>query len=200
MHLRTPRTALAATVAALALALTACGNGGDSADGKARPSEGRSESAKARTSFRLGEPSPIKESTAEKDKGTKYTLTPTKVETGTKADMANSGLKRDKDDEPQVPVYVWTTLRHVGGKPMASGDMDDDLIVRTDKGKRTRALIVLLGEAKWPDCPTPENKTLRPGQSQKICKAFLIPEGQKASAVELFQGFSKEPLEWPVGS
>ncbi|MGW3987969.1 hypothetical protein [Streptomyces sp. NPDC004830] len=198
MHMRTTCTALAASVAALALTLTACGSGGDSADGKARPSAGKSESAKARTTFRLGESSPVQESTAEKYKGTKYTLTPTKVETGTEADMAASGLKKDKDDKPQVPVYVWTTLKHVSGKPMASGDMDDDLIVRTDKDKRTRALIVLLGEAKWPDCPAPQDKTLSPGQSQKICKAFLIPAGQKASAVELFQGFYKEPLEWPV--
>ncbi|MFC7840415.1 hypothetical protein [Streptomyces sp. NPDC057382] len=198
MHLRTPRTSLAATVAALALTLTACGGGGESADGTSRPGKGKSESAKAGATFRLGESSPIQESTAQKYKGSTYTLTPTKVETGTKADMAASGLKKDKDDEPQVPVYVWTTLKHVSGKPMESGDMDDDLIVRTDKGKRTRALIVLLGEAKWPDCPAPQDKTLSPGQSQKICKAFLIPAGQKASAVELFQGFYKKPLEWPV--
>ncbi|MEU2247966.1 hypothetical protein [Streptomyces sp. NPDC019224] len=75
----------------------------------------------------------------------------------------------------------------------------DDLIVKTDKGERTKALIVIMGEAKWPNCPAPDTrKKLSAGQSEKICKAFLIPEGQKAAAVQLSRGFTKEPLEWPV--
>ncbi|MEU0337314.1 hypothetical protein [Streptomyces sp. NPDC006193] len=135
----------------------------------------------------------------QKSKGAKFTVTPTKVTTGTKADMDNSGLQKDKNDGPQVPVYVWATFTHKSGKPMAVSDMDDGLIVRTDKNRRTRALIVLLGQAKWPDCPAPDSeKQLSAGQSEKICKVFLIPEGQKAAAVELSQGFYSAPLEWPV--
>ncbi|MFI7245502.1 hypothetical protein [Streptomyces qinglanensis] len=132
-------------------------------------------------------------------KDARYTVTPTKVQTGTKADMDNSGLKKDEEDGPQIPVYVWSTLEHKGGKTMELGDMDDDLIVKTDKNKRTRALIVILGQAKWPNCPAVEsNKKMNAGDSEKICSAFLIPEGQKAAAVELSQGFSKAPLEWAV--
>ncbi|UUU22269.1 hypothetical protein [Streptomyces sp. DSM 40750] len=42
-----------------------------------------------------------------------------------------------------------------------------------------------MGQAKWPNCPAPDTgKQLRAGQSVKICKVFLIPEVQKASAVE----------------
>lgn len=39
---------------------------------------------------------------------------------------------------------------------------------------------------------------LAAGQPEQICTAFLIPEEQKANSVELFQGYYKDPLEWPV--
>ena len=79
--------------------------------------------------------------------------------------------------------------------------MDDDLVIKTSSGQRTRALIVLLGQAKWPNCPSfDSDKKLAAGQSEQICTAFLIPKGQRASAVELTQGYYKEPLEWPVKS
>ncbi|MFE9882553.1 hypothetical protein [Streptomyces sp. NPDC005784] len=131
--------------------------------------------------------------------GATYTVTPTRVVTGTTADVDHSGLERDADDGSQIPVYVWSTLTHKSGTAMRLGDMDDDLVVRTSGGQRTRALIVLLGQAKWPDCPPfDSDRKLAAGQSQQICSAFLIPAGQKAAAVELTQGYYKEPLEWPV--
>ncbi|MFE9966453.1 hypothetical protein [Streptomyces sp. NPDC005525] len=178
---------------ALAVALAGCN---DLEAGKGGSSSGSSQS---KTSYRLGEASPPQESTMQKYKDSKYTVTPTKVQTGTTADMDNSGLEKDKDEAPKVPVYVWATLTHKSGGAMEVGDMDDDLVVKTDKGERTRAVIVLMGEAKWPDCPAPDTgKKLSAGQSEKICQAFLIPEGQKATAVELSQGFNADPLEWPV--
>jgi hypothetical protein len=77
--------------------------------------------------------------------------------------------------------------------------MDDDLVVATDKGQRTKALIVLMGQATWPNCPASDTeKQLSGGQSEKICNVFLVPEGQKASAVELTQGYYNDPLKWPV--
>ncbi|MFI8850685.1 hypothetical protein [Streptomyces sp. 891-h] len=190
----------------VALALTGCNdsgsgkkNRGSGSHSSESGSDSGSDSKGGKKSFALGEASPVQTSDQQKSKGAKYTVTPTKVQTGTKADMDNSGLKKDKDDGPQVPVYVWSTLTHKSGKAMELGDMDDDLIVKTDKGKRTRALIVLMGAAKWPNCPAPDtSKQLNPGDSEKICTAFLIPEGQKAAAVELSQGFYKDPLEWPV--
>ncbi|MDQ0945969.1 hypothetical protein [Streptomyces sp. V1I1] len=192
----------AAGVLALGLALTGCN---DSGSGKSRAGSGShasdsgSDASDGKKTFRLGEASPEKESDMQASSGAKYTVTPTKVQTGTKADMDNSGLKKDKEDGPQIPVYVWSTLTHTSGKAMEVGDMDDDLVVKTVNGQRTRALIVLMGEAKWPNCPAPDtDKQLSVGQSEKICTAFLIPEGQKAAAVELTQGFYKEPLEWPV--
>ena len=202
---------VAAGALALALALAGCndpsaGNGGGKGgegSNSASPEPGSSSSepdaSDSRTTFRLGEESPEQESSTKESAGAMYTVTPTKVQTGTAADMANSGLKKDSDEDPQIPVYVWSTLTHKSGKTMKLGTMDDDLIVRTDKGHRTRPLIVLLGSAKWPDCPaTDRDKQMNPGQSEKICTAFLIPEGQKADAVELSRGFTKEPLEWPV--
>ena len=44
------------------------------------------------------------------------------------------------------------------------------------------------------------DKKLAAGQSQSICTAFLFAQGQKAAAVELSQGYYKQPLEWPVKS
>ncbi|QGV78813.1 hypothetical protein [Streptomyces ficellus] len=195
---------VAAGALALALALTGCndsGSGGRKDRSGGAGSEGSSQGAsdEGKRTFVLGEASPAQESDMKASSGATYTVTPTKVQTGTKADMAGSGLEEDKEDGPQVPVYVWSTLTHKSGKAMEVGDMDDDLVVRTDKGQRTRALLVLMGEAKWPNCQEPDSeKKLNAGQSEKICTAFLIPEGQKAAAVELMQGFHAEPLEWPV--
>lgn len=190
---------VAAGALVLAVALSGC-NGTDSAKGrKGHGSSGSGSSSDDRKTFRLGEASPPQESTMQKSKGSTYTVTPTKVRTGTKADMDNSGLDKDKGEEPKIPVYVWATVTHKSGKAMEVGDMDDDLVVKTDRGERTKALIVIMGEAKWPDCPAPDTqKQLNPGESADICKAFLIPEGQKAAAVQLSQGFTSEPLEWPA--
>ncbi|MFJ1733152.1 hypothetical protein [Streptomyces sp. NPDC088254] len=185
-----------------ALTLTACGAGSDTgAADKGKNSASATSAAKEKTTFRLGEASPEQENEMQSSRGATYQVTPTKVVTGTKADMDNSGLEQDKEDGPQVPVYVWATLTHKSGKPMALGDMDDDLVVKTNAGQRTRALIVLMGEAKWPNCPAfDSDKKLSAGQSESICTAFLIPQGQKAAAVELTQGFYKQPLVWPVKS
>ncbi|MGI5350119.1 hypothetical protein ACQEU8_18330 [Streptomyces sp. CA-250714] len=192
----------------LAMAVTGCdigggkksrGSGSDSSDSGSGSSSGSDSSGGGKKTFALGQSSPVQTSDQTASKGAKYTVTPTKVQTGTKADMDNSGLKKDKEDGPQIPVYVWSTLSHKSGKTMEIGDMDDDLVVKTDKGKRTKALIVLMGQAKWPNCPATETtKKLSAGDSEKVCTAFLIPEGQKAAAVELSQGFYKDPLEWPV--
>ncbi|GGX34873.1 hypothetical protein [Streptomyces chryseus] len=184
---------------ALALALTGCNDFGSGKNGRSGSHTSGSDASDEKKTYRLGEESPEQESDMVKSSGATYTVTPTKVETGTKADMDNSGLKKDKKDGPQIPVYVWTTLTHKSGKTMDAGDMDDDLVIRTDAGTRTRALLVLMGEATWPNCPAPDlEKKLSEGQSEKICTAFLVPEGQKPAAVELTRGFYKEPLEWPV--
>ncbi|MGK5733178.1 hypothetical protein [Streptomyces sp. URMC 124] len=193
---------VAAGALVLAVGLAGCSESGS---GKRRGSSGSHSSHSGagasgeKTTYRLGETSPEQESSMQKSADAKYTVTPTKVRMGTKADMDNSGLKKDDKDGPKIPVYVWSTLTHKSGKPMELGDMDNDLVIRTNAGQRTRALIVLMGEAKWPDCPAPQNsKQVGPGQSENICTAFLIPESQKAAAVELTRGFTKKPLEWPV--
>lgn len=185
----------AAGVVALAVALTGCN---DLGLGKSSSSSSQSPGSK-KTKFALGEASPEKESQKTTSADAKFTVTPTEVKTGTTADMDNSGLKKDDKDGPQIPVYVWSTLTHKSGTAMEIGDMDNDLVIKTDSGQRTRALLVMMGDAKWPNCPEPDaQKKLSPGQSEKICTAFLIPEGRKPVAVELLRGFQAEPLEWPV--
>ncbi|WP_234345136.1 MULTISPECIES: hypothetical protein [Streptomyces] len=150
--------------------------------------------------MRLGEASPPQNSTKKASADARFTITPTRVRTGTQAEMKRSGLKEDKGSGPQVPVFVWSTLTHKSGTPMELSDVPD-LVVRTDQDHRTRPLIVVMGQAQWSDCPdTDGSKKLHAGQSQKICTAYLIPEGQKAAAVELSRGFYQAPLEWPVTS
>src|SRR5258707_496330 len=68
---------------ALAVALTGCN---DSDSGKDGESSGSS-SSDGKATYRLGEASPPQESTMQKSKDSKFTVTPTKVQTGTKADM-----------------------------------------------------------------------------------------------------------------
>ncbi|MFG2681341.1 hypothetical protein [Streptomyces sp. NPDC048392] len=184
---------------ALAVALSGCGGSASGKDSGSTGAKASGDKADTKTSYRLGEASPPQESTMQVSSGATYTVTPTKVRMGTQADMKNSGVQLDKSDGPQVPVYVSATLTHKSGKAMTVGDMDDDLVVATDKGQRTKALIVLMGQAKWPSCPASDTeKQLSGGQSEKICSVFLVPEGQKASAVELTQGYYNDPLKWPV--
>ncbi|MFE0364736.1 hypothetical protein [Streptomyces griseoaurantiacus] len=188
------------TVGALALAaaLTGC-NKETSSSGTAGSGSQAKETSNSKTTYTLGEASPPQESTMQKTKGAKYTVTPTKVRTGTAADLKNSGLDLDAKEADQVPVYVSVTLTHQSGKAMTVGDMDEGLTVKTDKDERARALLVLMGQAKWPNCPEPDTeKQLSAGESADICKVFLIPARQKAAAVELTQGFYSEPLQWPV--
>ncbi|WP_308120057.1 hypothetical protein [Streptomyces bambusae] len=180
----------------LAVVLTGC-NGMDV--GKGSGSSSPSPGASARTTFKLGEAGPEMESAKQKSADAKYTVAPTRVETGTKADMDGSGLRKDDKDGPRIPVFVWSTLTHKSGSAMEVGDMDDDLVVRTNTGYRTRPLIVFMGSATWPNCPaTDDSKQLSAGQSEKVCTAFLIPEGQTAAAVEVTRGFHAKPLEWPL--
>jgi hypothetical protein len=180
----------------LAVALSGCG---DSGTGKKEVSDSGAaatgdNASDGKTTYRLGEASPPQEHTMQKYKGSTFTVTPTKVETGTEADLEASGLQLDESDSSKVPVYVSATLTHKSGKAMAVGDLDDDLIVRTDKDERTRPLIVLMGQAKWPKCPsTDTEEQLGAGQSESICNVFLIPKGQKPAAVELTQGFTAAP-------
>ncbi|MEU3721553.1 hypothetical protein [Streptomyces sp. NPDC031705] len=182
----------------MAALLTGC-NGLGPAKGSTSPSQRAG--AAAKKAYRLGEAGPVQESQKTTSKDAKYTVTPLEVHTGTEADMENSGLEKDEKDGPQIPVFVWSTLTHKSGTPMELGDMDGGLMIRTEAGLRTRALIVMMGTAKWPNCPpTQSTKTLGPGQSEKICTAFLIPAGQKPAAVEVFQGFNAEPAQWPLGA
>jgi hypothetical protein len=203
--MRTSTRVVPAAIGALALAVALTGCSGIGVGKKGRSGSGShadagaSEESDSKTTFRLGEASPPQKSTLTETKDSKYTVTPTKVKTGTKADFDNSGLKKEEDEGPQIPVYVWSTLTHKSGKAMSIGDMDNELIIKTDKNKRTKALLVIVGEAKWPNCPAPDSqKKLSAGQSEKVCSAFLIPEDQKPTAVELSQGFTAKPLEWPL--
>ncbi|MET9847861.1 hypothetical protein [Streptomyces ossamyceticus] len=184
---------------ALAVALTGC-NGSATGKGAGTPDAGSKPSSE-KTVYRLGEASPPQESSMKRSKGSTFTVTPINVETGTKADVKNSGLKLDASDGPQVPVYVTVKYTHASGKAMQLGDMDDDLVVKTSGNQRTRALLVLLGQAKWPNCPAADTeKQLSAGQSETVCTTFLIPASQMPAAVELTQGYYNPPLEWPVKS
>ncbi|WP_331763780.1 hypothetical protein [Streptomyces anthocyanicus] len=195
------RTRVVPALGALVLALILSGCGDTGPDKKDRSaSDAAAASGEGGATYRLGEASPPQESAMQKYKGSTFTVTPTKVETGSRADLEASGLELDEGDGAKVPVYVSATLSLKSGKPMAVGDLDDDLVVRTDKGERTRSLIVLMGQATWPNCPAQDTeKRLSARQSESICNVFLIPQGQKPAAVELTQGFTVAPLEWPVG-
>ncbi|MDJ1131737.1 hypothetical protein [Streptomyces iconiensis] len=192
---------VAAGAVVLAVALTGCDGkkGGDhKSDAGSGGSGGSGGTDEKKTSFQLGEASPTQTNDGAKAKG-KWTVTPTKAETGTEKELAASGLDRE-DEKPEVPVFVWSTLRHQGGDPMTVRDMKTDINVKTDGGKRVGELIVLMGDAKWrDDCPAVDaEKKLKKGDVEKVCTVYLVPKGQKAAAVELSQGFHSPPLEWPV--
>ncbi|MFJ8210291.1 hypothetical protein [Streptomyces sp. NPDC096033] len=194
------RAALAATGAVAAVAVLAGCNGLGPGKAGGAPSERAGGGAGVKKAYRLGEAGPLHESPKLNSQDARFTVAPLEVRTGTETDMQNSGLQKDDKDGPQIPVFVWSTLTHKSGTPMELGDMDNDIMIRTESGLRTRALIVMMGSAKWADCPPVQStKTLGPGQSEKVCTAFLIPAGQKPAAVELFRGYNAEPAQWPLG-
>ncbi|ARF72624.1 hypothetical protein B7C62_10315 [Kitasatospora albolonga] len=196
---RTLTRAVPAALAAIALTVTLAGCGGALSDTGKSDGAAPSGSPDDRKTFRLGESSPQQGGLKKDEGGATYTVTPTKVVTGTSEDVNKSGLDKSQLKGPRVPVHVWSTLTHTGGKPMRIGAMDGDLVIRTDRGDRTKALLVMWGDVTWPNCPEPDSeKKLAKGTSEKICTTFLITRGEKPTAVELEQGFHSEPLEWPV--
>ncbi|MFJ1952354.1 hypothetical protein ACIOGT_16295 [Streptomyces microflavus] len=197
--MRTPTRAVPAVLTALALTMTLAACNDTSSGGGRGGGAAGSGASDDRKTFRLGEASPPQDSQKTDSDGATYTVTPTKVVTGTPADVDRSGLDKSELPGPRIPVHVWSTLTHKSGKPMRIGDMDSDLVIRTDRDDRTKALLVMWGDVTWPNCPEPESeKRVAKGGSEEICTTFLITRGEKPAAVELEQGFHSEPLEWTV--
>jgi hypothetical protein len=118
MRTGTPFMPAAVGALALAVVLTGCNGSGSDKGQDDSGSPASAGKASADITYRLGEASPPQESTMQRSQGSTFTVTPTKVQTGTKAEVDDSGLQLDKRDGPQVPVYVWATLTHKSGKPM----------------------------------------------------------------------------------
>lgn len=175
---------------ALAAALTSCS---DTEAPRNKPKE-----SEQQTSFRLGEASPPQEHERSNEGATTtYTITPTQVETGTKADLQNSGLDLDDLKGPRIPIFVRSTLTVTDGDPLQIRLMTGDLAIRTTHGERTKALLVWWGEATWPNCPEHNaEKKVAKGKPEEICTTFLVTPDSKPEAVELGQGWYNGPLEW----
>ncbi|MEW2576872.1 hypothetical protein [Streptomyces syringium] len=124
------------------------GSGKSRSDSGSHASDSGSGTSDGKKTFQLGEAGPEQDSAKTASVGAKYTVTPTKVQTGTKADMDSSGLEKDERNGPHTPVYVWSTLTHWSGNAMKVGDMDSNLALRTAQDQRTRALIVWMGVAR----------------------------------------------------
>lgn len=204
MFATTRLAATAVTVLAVTAAVTSCGKEDDSGERDSRLGQ-KAPGASASTppqskELRMGQPSATQPPDGMRNAG-EWTVTPQKAVTGTPEDMANSGLTRNKagKDEPKVPVFVWSTLHHTKGGALKVRTMKRGLLVRTDEETRTKELQVLVGNAKWRgDCPpVVDDMELKSGQQVKICTVYLIPEGEKAEAVEI-DGYSGPDQIWPV--
>ncbi|MEU5136953.1 hypothetical protein [Streptomyces californicus] len=184
-----------ATAGALTLAVTLAG-----CNEIAAPKRQQS-AAEQRTTFRLGEDSsPQEYEWTDKNDTTTYTVTPTQVEAGTEADVKNSGLDLDELPGPRIPIFVRTTLTITEGKPLWIRVMAGDLAIRATQDERTKALLVW-GDVTWPNCPGHNSeKKVAKGKPVEICTTFLVTRGSTAQAVELWQGWHQDPLEWKVNS
>ncbi|WP_371621597.1 hypothetical protein OG245_00825 [Streptomyces sp. NBC_01116] len=88
--------------------------------------------------------------------------------------------------------------RRIEAGVQAIRQMVGDLDLRTEQGDRTKALLVMVGEANCPEPePEPEKEVSR-GQSEKICTTFLITRDDEPAAVELIQGWHSDLPEWPL--
>ncbi|MEU9228974.1 hypothetical protein AB0D40_31990 [Streptomyces massasporeus] len=199
MRTHTPRPDLAATVAALALALTACGGGDDTADAKSTAPAGEKVRETPPPSPASGgdmDPGQSAMGKVDEDPGTvTYEILPVKVDVGTEAEAAKAVSEPDRA-KGNVLATARVTYTHKGGPALTGGsDVHDAATVFAD-GQRGTVLIGATEDA--PGCEDPYDvDAWREGESHTFCETYVVPANAKSIQVHWTEDeVDGEPYIW----
>ncbi|MBM7169027.1 hypothetical protein JQK87_11480 [Streptomyces sp. G44] len=186
---------LAAPVAVLALALTACGGGDDKKseeNPKADASRSRTEPAKP-AALAAGESTTGK--VEEGDATVTYDVAAQKVELGTEAGTRKL-VSDPKDAEGLVAAVAHVKYTHKGGAPLKDvPDVGDGTEVYADG---TRGGLLIGASEDAPGCEDElELEGWKKGESHVICQTYLVPVGAEELEVRWApEDSEREPAVW----
>ncbi|MGI5197364.1 hypothetical protein ACQEVY_27665 [Streptomyces sp. CA-288835] len=191
------KTALrvAAPVAVLALALTACGGGEDKADAKkpAGKAKAAATPAEAASGGEMATGESAEGKVEEEDGKVTYDITAMKVDVGTEAEAQE--LVQDKAEaKGMVLAVAHLKFTHKGGPALTSdSDAADGTSIWAD-GKRGTLLIGAADDA--PGCEDPYDvESWKTGESHTFCDSYLIPANAKEMEVRWAEE-DGEPFIW----
>ncbi|MEV0221832.1 hypothetical protein [Streptomyces sp. NPDC050704] len=190
------KTALrvAAPAVVLALTLSACGDGDDTADAK-KPSKPKAKASQAKAvsggDMATGESATGK---VEEENGTvTYDITAQKVDLGTEAEAAK--LVQDKADAKGMALAVaHVKYTHKSGPALTSdSDAGDGTTIWADG---TRGTLLIGASDDAPGCEDPYDvESWKSGESHTFCESYLVPVNAKSLEVHWSEE-DGEPYIW----
>ncbi|MFF1375735.1 hypothetical protein [Streptomyces sp. NPDC058308] len=191
------KTALrvAAPVAVLALALTACGGGDDkkSDDKKADAPKSQNKPAEP-TTLKAGETTTGK--VKEGDATVTYDVAAQKVDVGTEAETKKL-VSDPKKAKGLVVATAHMKITHKGGAPLKdTPDVAETTEIYAD-GTRGGLLIGAAEDA--PGCEDElELEGWKTGESHVLCETYLVPAGSKSLEVHWAEKEDGKPVIWKL--
>ncbi|WP_328562907.1 hypothetical protein [Streptomyces coelicoflavus] len=187
---------LAAPVAVLALALTACGGGDDATDADAKSpatTEASPSPSQPASGGDMAEGESATGKVAEDPGEVTYEVVAQKVEVGTEAEAAKA-VADAADAKGKVLATAHIEYTHKSGPALTEGsDVHDGATVFAD-GQRGGVLIGASEDA--PGCEDPYDvESWKQGESHVFCETYVIPA--KATSVEVhWSEEDGEPYVW----
>lgn len=192
------KTALrvAAPVAVLALALTACGGGDDKKDSADKPKAGANEpkaKPKPESGGELGTGESATGKVKEGDASVTYEITAQKVDLGTEADTKKM-VADPKEAKGLVPAIAYVKYTHKSGAPLTeTPDANDGTTVWAD-GQRGTLVIGAAEDA--PGCEDASSiEGWKKGQTHVLCETYLVPKDAKDLEIHWSEE-DGEPFIW----
>lgn len=200
-HHKPTRLALAMPVALLALTLSACGGGDDSAGstGQSAPSSkdtsptATASQAEAASGGDVATGESVTGKVAEEEGEVTYEITAEKVDLGTEAEAA-AVVKDKADAKGMVMAVAHVRFTHKSGPTLSSSsDVNDGTTISADD---QRGAVVLFAPDDAPGCEDVYDiESWKAGESHTVCTTYLIPAAAKDVQVHWSEE-DGEPYIW----
>ncbi|MEW2265785.1 hypothetical protein ACGF5T_24195 [Streptomyces sp. NPDC047853] len=189
---RTSPSRLAAPVAVLALALTACGAGGGE-DTDARSPGAPAAPARAASGGDVAAGEAVTGKVAEGPGAVTYEVVARKVDVGTEAEAAEA-VADAADAEGRVPAVAHLEYTHRGGPALTEGSEVHDAAAVFADGQRGGILVGAPDDV--PGCEDPYAvESWKQGESHVFCETYLVPADATSVEVHWSQE-DGEPWVW----